>query len=589
MRYDGKLQEILKKYDINMIDSTKLNDNLEGIIIDVLSKKCAGKKCALWGAGQNNTTSSHAAILITKYATFIQNMICVIDSNPELHGKNFLGFPIIAPEQMSRYEVELVIIASKNSGESIRKNLLERFPSCEYIDIYEEFKKRGIIIYNSFYDENSLYSRIHDMRQEYTKKKDADSLNTLIAYYLSIRDFYYATVYIDEYIKSNFEDSVKYQLLLKELEALFAEMNKINENKTGDISLFYIDALRAKDVFDDKTGDLKIFKRYEANVKNFANMYATAVTTYESMMSVVTGKFPLEEEVYTDDFMHELEEFKILKYYEEKGYELNLLVAECYRIIKAHPHINSYDQLYMSQKLWTLSCKLAEAKKNTFNFVYFPYETHFPLLCGFHAEQPVIKAFSDLGINEFPDCIDRQYQECVAYTDRQFEFYYELLGKNTMKILFSDHSQVVYDPDNNNKTYNMYYKYKELTTHVPFLCSKEGMDKEMIKEYYSMVDFNDIVQALLLDKDLGGLKREIIRYQYYPMHNPKMREHAYQFGFENYIDGIDVFISEVYIYVRTATGISEVYALDDLNCNIYGTEESKLFIEKVKEQYNVMF
>lgn len=589
MLYDIKLQKILLNHDIHLIDETKLNDNYEGIIIDALTKKCKNKVCALWGAGQNNTKSSHAAILITKYATFIQKMVCVIDSNSELHGKTFLGFPIIAPQQMNDYKVDIVIIASKNSGDSIKKSLHDLDPNCEYIDIYEELRNRGIEIFNNFYDENSIYSKIYEAQVQYQSVKDKNNLSKLIQYYLSIRDLYYSMYYIREYIDLKFEKYESYYLLLNEIEDLLKEMKTINDKRDQDISLFYIDALRAKDVINTENGRADLFRRYAQNGKIFTNMYSTAVTTYESMMSIIAGVYPLDAEVYQNDFMHDLNEFKLLEKYVQKGYDVHFLVADCYRIIKNDDRIRVYDQLYMSQKLWTLACTLAESQNKTFNFVYFPYETHFPLLCGYHNEKPVIKAFSDLGINEFPPNIETQYYDCLDYTNKQFDFYYDFIGINSYKVIFSDHSQVVYDSNNDNKTYNMYYKYKDLTTHVPFIISKRGWREEVFRDYYSMVDFNKIVITAIDHGNVDKYKTEIIRYQYYPMHNPKMREHAFKFGYIDYIDGMDLFLSKDYLYVQTATGLKEVYASDDLENDISETNEGKNYINIVRQKYKIAY
>ncbi len=587
--YDKKLNNILDKYKIKVKSEAQLSDNLEGIIIEVLTKKCKGKVCALWGAGQNNTKSSHAAILIAKYATFIQNMVCVIDSNTELHGKQFLGYPIIAPNQMKDYKVDLVIIASKNSGTSIKKNLLELDSECGYIDIYEELRLREIEVYNNFYDENSIYTQIYNIQIKYQQEGKQEDLRYLISLYLSIRDFYYAEKYMKKYINLSHDDYHNYELLLSDLNNLFSEMKEQSVKRYKDVSMFYIDALRGREVFDEENRECQIFKRYCNYGKVFTNIYSTAVTTYESMMSVISGKYPLETQVYTNDFLHEAKDFKLLAHYEEMKYNINFMVSECYRIVKETDRINYYLQNYMPQKLWTLACQLAESLENTFNFVYFPYEVHFPLLCGYHKELPVIKAFSDLGIEEFPESIEQQYLECVDYTDKQFEFYYDFLGPNSVKVIFSDHSQVVYDKSNDHKTYNMYYKYKELTTHVPLIVSSESWKQEEINELYSMIDFNNILLTMLNGSDISELKKEIVRYQYYPMHNPKMREHARQYKYDNYIDGIDAFLSRNYLYIVTATGTEEVYELKDLSTNIVNTQNGQAYIRLVNQQYLPIF
>ncbi len=586
LSYDDRLQEILNNYEIEILDTSALNNNFEGIIIKALQRKCKNRTCALWGAGQNNTKSSHAAVMITKYATFIQNMACVIDSNPEFKGKQFLGYPIIAPEQISDYGIDLVIIASKNSGDSIKKNLFELDNQCDYFDVYEELRNQGIQIFNNFYDENSIYSLIYNYMTQFREKDNEEALMKLISLYYSIRDFYYAFYYTDVYVKKRFNGWVKYKEAKKEMVKLLKKISYLNSKKLEDVSLFYIDALRASDVFDEISGKPKIFKRYISESKLFTEMYSTAVTTYESMMSVIAGRLPLETNVYENDFLHKAQEFYLLNHYMEQGYNINFLVSDCYKIIDETPDVRFIYQNYMPLKLWTLACSMAETKETCFNFLYFPYEIHFPLLCGFHKNEPVIRAFSDIGINEFPASIQEQYMECVAYTDKQFEFYYDLIGSHTCKVIFSDHSQIVYDPDNNGKTFNMYYKQKELTTHVPLIISSALIKPKVESGLYSMLDFNSIVYRVLMGGEVTDLSRDIVRYQYYPLHNPKIREHACEFGFDDYIDGMEVFLSKKFLGIITATGNKEVYRLGDLSTNIVNEDDGRSYLDYVRTLYH---
>lgn len=588
--YDILMDSLLKQYGIDVLDMEKLNDNLDLAVKGILTEKCAGKKCALWGAGRMNTTSSHAAILIGKYATYLKNLVCVIDSDKELQGKTFLGFPIIAPERIHEFDLDIIIVSSKNSGASIAKCLYQVSPNSNYVDIYEELRIRGLEVYNNFYDEHSIYTELYDMKTQIDHSQDKKNIiKKIISLYLGIRDFYYGFYYIDLYVNERFDNWEKYKELKQAIFNLLNEIKEVNSKKTEDISLFYIDALRAVDILDEKTKEPKILKEYISHGQVYSNMYSTGTTTYESMVSAILGSYPLDCDVYSNNFLRTFEENEMLEHVNSKGFKINWMVSDCYRLMEEDPRLSFDIQVYMSLKLWRLSCALAESEEKTFNFIYFPYEIHCPMLCGYHKVKPVIRGFSNLGIEYYPESIMEQYKDCISYMDRQFEFYYYLLGAHTTKVIFSDHSQVVYDSVNNGKTYNMYYKYKDLTSHVPFIISNETLEPSLSHEYFSLININKIIISIVEKINFNNLSSEIIRYQYYPIHSAKIRLHAIEHDFHDYIDGIDVFVSEDYIYVKTGTGKEEVYLNDDLDKNIKDSMAGKKFIKLVHTKYNVAF
>lgn len=588
--YDAKLDSLIKQYGIDTVDMEKLNDNLDLAVKGILTETCAGKKCALWGAGRMNTSSSHAAILIGKYATYLKKLVCVIDSDKELQGKEFLGFPIIAPEDIHKFDIDIIIIASKNSGNSIVKNLYRVLPNSNYVDIYEELRKKGLEVYNNFFDERSIYTQLYDLQTQIEHNNNIqNAIKEIISLYLAIRDFYYSFYYIDWYVKEEYDDWEKYKELKLEIISLLNDIKEVNSIKTEDISLFYVDALRAMDILDTKTKEANILKEYIANSQVYMNMYSTGTTTYESMVSAILGRYPLECDVYSNNYLRAFEENELLMHVYKKGFKINWMVSDCYRLMEEDARLNLDIQIYMTMKLWRLTCSLAESEEKTFNFIYFPYEIHCPMLCGYHSVKPVIRGFSNLGIEYYPESIMEQYKDCINYMDKQFGFYYSLLGANTTKVIFSDHSQVVYDADNNGKTYNMYYKYKSLTSHVPFIVSNESLQFSLIHDYFSLVNFNKIIISIVEGTDFSGLATEIIRYQYYPIHSAKIRLHAKEHNFHDYIDGIDVFLSKNYIYVKTGTGKEEVYRSNDLKNNIIDSNEGIDFVNLVKSKYKVAF
>ena len=171
--YEARYDSIIKEHDLtrnDFIDSTKIHN----IILELFQKKCLKKKIALWGAGYNNSMTSHAAVLLTKYATCLQGVVCLIDSCKELQGKDLLGYPIIAPEQLKDWDIDLVIISSRSSAESIKQSLHQFGPDCASLDLYQELRDQGIDIHYNFYEERSFYSELYDVRVAYENAKEEE-------------------------------------------------------------------------------------------------------------------------------------------------------------------------------------------------------------------------------------------------------------------------------------------------------------------------------------------------------------------------------------------------------------------------------
>jgi len=135
----------------------------------------------------------------------------------------------------------------------------------------------------------------------------------------------------------------------------------------------------------------------------------------------------------------------------------------------------------------------------------------------------------------------------------------------------------------------MYYKYKDLTSHVPFIVSNEDLEHALVHDYFSFVNFNKIIINVIEKNNFNNLSSDIIRYQYYPIHSAKIRLHAAEHGFQDYIDGIDVFVSKDYVYIKTGTGKEEVYLYYDLENNIKDSTEGKKFINLVKRKFNMAY
>ncbi len=592
-KYDVQLNHIIDKYHMRQkvfADSLQIHN----IIMELFKTRCANKKTALWGAGRNNSENSHAAVIINKYATYVQSLEFIIDSCEDFHGKSFMQLPIISPADINKYGIDIVIVASKSSAGSIKEDLKKHAPGCECLDIYEELRKRDIDIYYKFFEESSVYTDIFAVKQEFTKAVDLTAKQkahkTLIGLYLLIRNFSYADQYIDLYANAGYEDSTEMLEMQKEIHFLLEEIQKVNSLRTEDVTIFFIDSLRAMDVFEKQKGELsyKMLKSYLENAAVFTNAFSTGPTTYESMMGIISKRYSFEKNAYENNFIFDYEEFDLLKVAEDKGMDVHFYISEGYKVIKDTANITYKKQLYMTDKLWSVATDMAVSENPTFNFIYFPCELHFPLICGDHTNKPEIKSFVDVGVADMSHFIEQQFEDCIRYVDRVFEAYRSFFSKEMLSVFFSDHSQVIYDK-NEQKPFFTYYNNLDRSVHVTFFISSNKITAKEYSQFFSMIDFNSVVSGVLRDNEIKMPDREVIKYQYYNIHNKRLRQYAMDHDLQDYIEGINCFMTQEYLYVITGTGKEEVYDLEDRKRDLIETEIGKEFAERIRNNYDISF
>ena len=592
-RYEEQLEQLINEYGLaykEACDSTEIHN----ILMDLFKTRCDGKRVALWGAGRKNTENSHAAVILKKYTTYIQGMCCLIDSLPELQGDEFMGYPIIAPQDIEQHNIDIVIIASKVQADSIVKDLHSIVPDCEYIDIYGELKNRGMVIYHKFYEESNIYTTLYQLRkaceEEREEVRKGEKLWTIISAYLSIQDFHLAKQFAKQYYEGNYKNADKLKEFFAQLEQLELEIQKINASKKEDVVIFFVDSLRAMDVYhkDDMgqwQGDM--LKPYLKGATIFTNAKSTGVTTYESMVSVVKQRYPYEQNVYENNIMADFEEFKLLPLVKEKGFDIRFYISEGYQIIHNHPDVYFKKQVYLPSKMWKLVTDMACADEKTFNFIYVPYELHFPLICGYHKEEPKVSGFVDVGVKDTKDYVPRQLEECKEYVDCVFNYYKPYFSDDILFSVFADHSQVVYD-DMEQKPYFMYYNKPERCVNVAFFVRGYGITEEWNEQLVSLYDFSDIFQSLIEKKQLNVPDRKIAIYQYYKIHYKKLREYAMDNGMEDYIDGMQCFVTDEGIYMVTAAGREEAFCQGQTE-NIIDTEKGQAIKRQVTKNYAIEF
>ena len=105
------------------------------------------------------------------------------------------------------------------------------------------------------------------------------------------------------------------------------------------------------------------------------------------MYSVTTGKMPFTENVYEDRFIFAPEEFPVMMEAIDRNYKINLYSSGEWRIIREDSRVNYVDQIHFTDKLWKMACDTAESSEKTFNYLYYPWELHYRLICAIHRKK----------------------------------------------------------------------------------------------------------------------------------------------------------------------------------------------------------
>ncbi len=602
--YEERFNNIIRDYGFvrsGAVDAQVIHN----IIMSAFQHNCPNRRVALWGAGKSNSKTSHASFIIRKYASILQSMVCIIDSSRDLWGKEYLGYRIISPEEIRKNNIEVIIVASHTSAQSIKESIKIYAPDATVLDIYEILKQNGIELYYNFFDAKDRYSETYDLRVKYEQLSEndknkgngckspeaAEALHELIAAYLSIKDFVYAFKYMDEYIEKKYQNYDNTAKLQKELRQLLEELKEKNESRDCDITLHFLDAFRAMDAYDGSKKEFKVLKDFFKKSVYFENAYSTGPVTYESMIAIIEQQYSFTKNVYADNFLFDINKFPLMLEAEKRGMEIDLYSFEAYPIMQPTDRINFIYQIHMAEKFFTLACRRAASPKPLFSILYSPWELHFPLACGFHTQKPVTMGFSDVGVKDMSSFIRQQHADCLKYVDRQFDFYEKILGDASEQAVFSDHSQIVYDEEHFWPFYK-YYNNKERQFHCVLALKPKKNSKlkpYVESRYISMIDFNRILVPALFEDRLNVPDRRYLQFSYYNIHNQELRRIARERGFTDYIDGISGAMDDKYLYIETIHGKCELYRQSDITENIYSYAGAKEVADDMKKYCDFSF
>lgn len=565
-KYEQKLKLIIYKYNLPSV-SQKIFQTKGDANLELLDKYCVNSRVALWGAGDGNIHSvAHAMLDI--YATYLVNTICLIDSNPKLQGTEFMGLPVRAPEEISALNIETIVISSGyRAQEEIRAACKIYAPNCNVV-------VPNLNMFTKAFRESNLYLYINKLKITYESAFDksikTNALKELIAVYLSIKDFAFAFLFIDEYLKCDFPDADKMLSLKEEIINLLSEMKEYICNREKDILIFFPDRLNRAEC-----NEINMFSYMKERALTFENANSTGLYTFESLTSILKEKMPLEDAIYEEDLAFPVEEVPILVNARTKGYEFHVNSIQGFPIF-SQGEISFHYSAFVSEKLWNVLCSLCLSNKKILDYVYV-YETHYPELCGYHPNKSMEEL--EVIIERWEEHYRSDYLDCLKYVDKQLEFYYNFFPKNMIIIIHSDHGFLPAE-ETKYKAHDKWLLSKKYCVEIPFII--QGANRiGTYHDMFSMIDFSKIVNQVINGEQLKIPERTIINYQMKPIHRRSWREQLKQQGKERYMDEIDIYASKDYIHLIAARHWKEVYRLENVFLEITDTDEGKEFIRQI--------
>lgn len=581
---NNKLNDIINYSGINFyneeiredLSNRKINLNIVNEINKIWNSIKNDSRVAIYGAG-NHTIKLFEIIDRRK-----KNIICVVDNLKPI-GK-FLEYPLINKEQIKDYEIDVVFISTLGYSKEIKEEVIKELPNIKVIDLYEELRIKGYSTNQQFFYQmdSEIYNYIYEVRNIYENENNEKYLSNLIYTYIKNRDFLYAYKYIDEYIQNKYNQSELFKSLRDKLDTFINDIkNKINKQDTKNGLIFLIDSLRWKDIY--KNDDMEFIKSISKNSINCHNAYTHVPYTTMSILSMITEKKLFEEDLVNENLPIKdkgiLDRINILKYkFKYYGNQVQFFEEDMY---------SKSDMHTMPYLFWKYICDNYEYNQNNANIsIIHIMEAHFPSIAGNHREKP--KKWEGYESEQLSkEEILRKHQqlkESLKYIDEQFEYYYNIINKNTSFIITSDHGCLL-ESDLSNNNDNLYI---DDAIKIPYIILDNNIFMNHEDRLISHLDTSRIICNLVQNKNPfeGIEEKEFVEIN---------RDFSYS---KFHLDRLDK-INKLYLgraykcfrskkekYVVLSDGEEIFYIIPNEDKNLINEDEYKSRIEEIRSKVN---
>lgn len=456
----------------------------------------------IWGGGYHTKCLLNNTNLIDT-----MNIRYIVDSNPNLSGKNIHNIEIINKDRLQSVDFDTFLISSYEYENEIVKEIKNVFPSKNIIQLYESKTDWGEL-FNIELDTEDIFI-------------ESELLLNLIKLFLAIRDFYSASKCLDTYISRYPEKSNELTTFKQELCSLLSNIkNIVTTKKESNIQFMLVDALDKEGM--DKYMDF--LKKFGKENIYFENAYSASTYTTESHICMFNGKNLFENNLYLRNPV-EIENCNWIRNLKENGYKI--VASNSTHVIDNlfDIKLNKSDfSTPISKILWDNLCYvLQNLEKKTFMYSTF-MEHH-----------------------------DSLTSATYKYIDIQLEYYSKFFGQNDFIFILSDHG---------------YEFLCEKRIHIPLIIKTPSKKQMYVEQLFSTRNIGKIVLETIENKFDGVADTEYVKIERTPFYNKDLIEAFKATNKAKAIKAYRILHTLIDKYLIFEDGEEEYYLLCDENTNL---------------------
>lgn len=480
MDIDIELEKLIKEYNIDVFDNFISIRDIVNNFISTYSKlgkigiRCAGKE----------------TVNFLEYFGDKINITVIFDKFPECANKELYKYniPVVSNDKLDEYDLDVIIICTIKNVEEI-KNEFKGSNIPNIISLNEELEKiLGIKInasiewmitnsYLNIYFLNYKYMHINDF---YTK---VQIMKQLIYLYLMNRDICSAQKSIQYYITQDYPDKENYLVFLNKLKKLTESIHtQLKTRGKKDIIVLWQDALNY-----DHVKYMPFEKECRKKGMYFTNARGTVLWTRGTFRTI------LDKYLVIDDYNKKVGDngHKLTKFFIDQGYECKYIGEKrCLDLHTFNLDDNSnklIDFEPISKVYWNLLKTLLVSSKPLMIVAHSVYETHLPNFTPNLINYKNRESFDLIDENEYIEW-EKQVREACKYVDEQTKYLFNLLSKNSIKILMSDHGKFLHKDSRG---------WDNDCLHINFSVLGNNIPTQVCENMFSLKNFFELSKYIL--------------------------------------------------------------------------------------------
>lgn len=478
----------------------------------LLNEKLKLSRVAVYGNG------SMTRKLFGVVGSIPESIVCIIDRKE--HEPLFWkleNIPVIYPEEIIDFSLDVILIPSKVYEEEIRDGLMRLGFTGEVIGIHSWLTMQGINITEEFDRYSGLwkYKCINSNYVQYIQTGKPEYLLNVIIELLLIHDYCHALMMMEMYLKSGWNESKRLAKLKVDIEVVFARFRKELLNKeTRSVMLFLVDSLNCEAL--ENMPNLRKIEAESFSLKKVMNQYGRS---RETAMSLLTGYQILKDRLYERVYFTN-NDGELLSYLNKENFRFQFLAEQrSYAYAKMDQAKQECNSIIAPEVFFSGLCEMSAARGNTFTYMHNLAEIHSPFLNPLYYKK-LQEYPCDWTLEEFAE----QYRSSQKYIDEILWFYYNLLKCDSVtQIIMGDHGIVL---ESYVRSQVKEYRWNRKQLNPACIISDShlgrGSNNNLIANYHLAAIFRRIIERTITKEVLENYIDEYVKLAILPTYNPQI-------------------------------------------------------------------